>query len=178
MAVVTSRYARAFAEVVFDRKMDAQQSVAEVKSLVALVEGSPDLRKVFENPAIGAEQKRNLLDAIVARAGYSKMVRNFMAVLIDHHRVFQLGEIARLFEHEINDRLGLAEAEVMSARELSDREKQELEQKIGSLSGKRVRATYKIDRNLLGGAVVKLGSTIYDGSVKGQLQKIKEALSS
>lgn len=178
MAIVTSRYARAFADVVFERKMDAQQSLAEVKSLVAVVEGSPDLRKVFENPAIGSDQKRKLLDAIVSRAGYSQPVRNFMAVLIDHHRVHQLGEIYRLLEHEVNERLGLAEAEVLSARDLSDREKQELELKVSTLTGKRVRATYKIDRGLLGGAVVRLGSTIYDGSVKGQLQKIKEALSS
>jgi F-type H+-transporting ATPase subunit delta len=178
MAVVTSRYARALADVVMERKLDPASTVSEVYSVVELLNGSLDLRRVWENPAVPADQKRKLLDVIVARAGLGKEVRNFLAVLIDHHRVHQLGEIARLFETELNERLGFAEAEVSSARELSAAEKRDLELQIGKLTGKRVRAKYAVNTRLLGGAVVKVGSTIYDGSVHGQLQKIREQLSS
>ena len=80
--------------------------------------------------------------------------------------------------HEFNDRLGLAHAEVVSARALSDQEKRELELQVMKITGKRVQAKYETDPKLLGGAMLKIGSTIYDGSVRGQLQKLKEQLSS
>ncbi len=178
MAAVNSRYARAFADVVFDMKLNASAVVQQVRSLVDVVNASAALRRVWENPAIPAEQKRGLLDAIVARLGVMKPVRNFVAVLIDHHRIAALPEIARQFEIELDHRLGFTEAEVTSARALSDEEKSALEAQISNVSGKRVRATYTTDSGLLGGAMVKLGSTIYDGSVKGQLEKLKQELSS
>jgi F-type H+-transporting ATPase subunit delta len=77
---------------------------------------------------------------------------------------------------ELNDRMGIADADVRSARELSDAEKKLLEAEVGKLTGKRVRARYQHDVSLLGGAVVQVGSTIYDGSVAGQLARIREQL--
>ena len=118
------------------------------------------------------------LDAIVAREGLSKPVRNFVAVLIDHRRTAFLPDIARQVEVELNERLGFAEAQVTSVRDLTEGEKRTLEGQVEKLTGKRVRARYAQDASLLGGAVVKVGSTIYDGSVKGQLAKIRETLSS
>jgi F-type H+-transporting ATPase subunit delta len=177
MASVSNRYARAFADVVLDLKLDPGQIVEQVRSLVAVVAGSPDLRRVWDSPAIPGEQKRKLLDRIVSTMGVEKRVRNFIAVLIDHHRIAALGEIARQFEHDLNSRLGFAEAEITSARALSESEKRSLEAQIASLTGKKVRAQYAQDSSVLGGAVVKIGSTIYDGSVRGQLQRLKEQLS-
>lgn len=178
MAVVSNRYARAFADVVFERRLDAMATLQELRGITELVASSAELRKVWEAPSIPPEQKRSLLDSIVSRSNISKPVRNLVALLIDHHRMHQLQEIARIFETEVNERLGLAEADVTSARELSEQERRELESRITSFTGKRVTAKYAIDSKLLGGAVVRMGSTIYDGSVKGQLQKIKEQLSS
>ena len=178
MASVTNIYARALADVVVDKRIDANQAVKELRAVVALLEASPDLRKVWETPSIAAEQKRKVLDAIVAREGLSKPVRNFVAVLIDHRRTAFLPDIARQVEVELNERLGFAEAQVTSVRELTDGEKRTLEGQVEKLTGKRVRARYAQDASLLGGAVVKVGSTIYDGSVKGQLAKIRETLSS
>jgi len=177
MAAVNSRYARAFAEVVLEQKLDAGKVVAELRSLVELVKASPQLRAVWENPAVPGEQKRSLLDAIAKRAAVSRPVRNFLAVLIDRGRLAALAAIARQFESELNERLGFVEAEVASARELSDAEKRALEAQIAEVTGRRVRAHYTRDAALLGGAVIQVGSTIYDGSVKGQLRKLKEALS-
>jgi F-type H+-transporting ATPase subunit delta len=175
---VFSRYARAFTEVVVDRKLDPRKVEDELWAFVSIVESAPNLRAIWENPSVDARQKRAVLDHIVAHVGASRMLRNFIAVLIDHHRVAALPEIARQFEIDINERLGLADAEVTSARELNDSEKHALEARVGEVTGKKVRARYKTDSSVLGGAVVKVGSTIYDGSIHGQLQKLKEALSS
>src|SRR6202158_1355892 len=86
MASVTSTYARAFADVVFDQRLDPAKTVMEAQSLAQLAAGSRQLREVLEAPSIPAEQKRALLDAIVARAGFSRPVRNFVGGLIDHRR--------------------------------------------------------------------------------------------
>src|SRR5512146_239948 len=178
MASVTSRYARAFADVVIDLKLDPTQIREELRSMVEIVGANPDLRRVWESPAVPQEQKLKLLDALAARAGLVSPVRNFMAVLIDHGRMAMLAEIATQFEVELNQRLGVAEAEVTSVRELSSQERAALEEQLAKVTGMKVRASYALDRKLLGGAVVKVGSTIYDGSLRGQLRRIKEQLSS
>jgi F-type H+-transporting ATPase subunit delta len=103
-------------------------------------------------------------------------VRNFIAVLTDHRRLPLFGEILNQLEQELDDRQGFAEAQVSTARTLSDAEKKMLEAEIVRLTGKKVRARYEQDTSLLGGAVVQVGSTIYDGSVQGQLEKIQEQL--
>jgi F-type H+-transporting ATPase subunit delta len=178
MASVASIYARAFADVVFSAHMDAGRAVSGLRRIVSLVTGSVELRRVWENPAVPADQKRKLLDAIVQREGIDKPVRNLVAVLIDHRRLPFLSRIVEQLEKELNARLGFAEAQISSARELGDAEKHTLEAQISKTTGKKVRASYGLDSSLLGGAVVRIGSTIYDGSVKGQLEKIKEAISS
>jgi F-type H+-transporting ATPase subunit delta len=133
---------------------------------------------VWENPAVLAEQKRQLLDVIAERDGISKQVKNLVAVLIDHRRVHFLEPIIVQLEKELDARLGFAEADITSARPLGDAEKREFEAQVGKLTGKKVRARYGQDESLLGGAVVRVGSTIYDGSVKGQLERLREAISS
>ena len=178
MASVTSIYARAFADAVLEIKASPEKSLSEAKGLAELVAGSLELREVWETPSIPAEQKRAVLDAIVAREGISSPVRNFIAVLIDHQRIKFLGPIVKQFEIELNRRLGFAEAEVTSFRELSDTERREIEGQVATLTGLKVRAHYSQDSSILGGAIVRVGSTIYDGSVTGQLEKIREAISS
>jgi F-type H+-transporting ATPase subunit delta len=176
MASVTNTYARAFADVVIDRRLDAGKVLSEAQSLAGLVASSKELREVWEAPSIPAEQKRNLLDAIVAREKMSRELRNFIAVLIDHRRINFLAAVIKQFEHELNQRMGFAEAEITSARELADGERRALEAEVEKLIGRKVRAHYSQDASILGGATVKVGSTIYDGSVKGQLEKIREQL--
>ena len=178
MASVASTYARAFADVVFDEHLDAARATAGLRSIAALFEESVELRRVWENPAVPADQKRKLLDAIVQREGIDKPVRNLVAVLIDHRRLPFLPRIVEQFAKELDARMGFAEAQISSARELGDSERRTLEAQIEKTTGKKVRASYGLDASLLGGAVVRVGSTIYDGSVKGQLEKIKEAISS
>jgi F-type H+-transporting ATPase subunit delta len=176
MASVTRLYARAFADVVFDRRLDAGKTLQELHALSALLAANPDLRRVWENPAITAEQKRGVLDAIVKREGFSRPVRNFVAVLIDHRRIHFLDAIVTELVHELDARMGFAEAQITSVRELSDPEKRALEAQVEKLTGKKVRAKYARDSAILGGAIVRVGSTIYDGSVLGQLQRMREQI--
>jgi F-type H+-transporting ATPase subunit delta len=178
MASVAGTYARAFADVVLSDRLDVDRSIAELRVISSLLAESSDLRRVWENPAIPADQKRQVLDVIAQRDQLSKQARNLVAVLIDHRRVRFLEPIIVQLEKELDARLGFAEAQIISARDLGDSEKRELEAQVGKLTGKKVRANYAQDAALLGGAVVRIGSTIYDGSVRGQLEKLKEAISS
>jgi len=177
MAAITRRYARALADVVQDQKADPRRVEEELRTLSDVVSSAPQLRIVWENPAVEAEEKRAVLDAIVTRIGTARMVRNFIAVLIDHRRIGLLPEIVREVEVELNERLGLAMADVTTARPLDEGQKRALETRVGAVTGRTIRARYETDDSLLGGAVVKVGSTIFDGSIRGQLERLKEELS-
>jgi len=176
MATVTNTYARAFADVVMSMRLDAAATLAEAQQMAAFAHDNRGLREVWDAPAISADQKRAVLDSIVKRAGISRPVRNFVAVLIDHRRTRFIGEIVTQFAQELNQRLGFAEAEVTTSRELSADERSKLEADLGKVTSKRIRATYIKDASILGGAIARVGSTVYDGSVKGQLEKIRQQL--
>ena len=178
MASVTGVYARAFADVVVGSKLDATRLMQELRDFEALLRSSEALRRVLENPSIPGDQKRAVVDAIMTKQGMSRQVRNFILVVTEHRRLPLFADILREVDQVLNDRLGIADAEVVSARELGDSERRLLESEIARLTGKRVRARYERESSLLGGAVVKVGSTIYDGSVKGQLERIREQLTS
>jgi len=178
MASIAGTYARAFADVVLSAHLNADRSVAELRTIAKLLDENIGLRRVWENPAVPADQKRRVLDVIAQRDNISRQVRNLIAVLIDHRRTRFLDPIVRQLEKELDARLGFAEAEITTLRELSDPEKREFESQVAKLTGKKVRAQYLRDPSLLGGAMLRVGSTIYDGSVRGQLERIREAISS
>jgi F-type H+-transporting ATPase subunit delta len=178
MASVVGTYARAFADVIMKKSnlLDPARILGELHTIEALFNESDQLRRVMENPSIPGQQKLAVLDAIAMRLVTTRQVRNFIAVLTDHRRLPLFSEILKQLERELDERQGFAEAQVTSARQLSDAEKRMLEAEITRLTGKNVRAHYGQDASLLGGAMVRVGSTIYDGSVKGQLERIKEQL--
>jgi F-type H+-transporting ATPase subunit delta len=173
MAAVLARYARAFADVTVQHKLNADATAAEMAQMAALIAGNRELRNVLENPAVSHAQKLALLDAIMARMGGSKLLRNFLAVLIDHRRIGSMSEIVEQFKQEMDRRLGIAEARVSSARALTPAERTSLEKQLAELTGMTVRATYAEDAALLGGVLVRVGSTIYDGSVHGRLERMR-----
>jgi F-type H+-transporting ATPase subunit delta len=176
MAAVLGRYARAYAEVAVKNKLNPEKTVAEFQQMSDVVNGSRELRNVLQNPAVSREQKLKLLDSIIQHIGASKMLRNFLAVLIDHRRIGNIGDVLEQFKQELDRRMGIADAKVSSVRELSSAEKKSLEQQLAAITGKTVRATYSQDASLLGGVLVRVGSTIYDGSVQGRLQRMRQEL--
>src|SRR5690349_11874737 len=162
MATVTNTYARAFADVVVSMRLDPAVTLAEAQQMALLARENKGLREVWDAPSIPANQKRAVLDAIVQRARISRPVRNFVAVLIDKRRTRFLTEIVTQFAQELNQRLGFAEAEVTSARELSTDERHGLEADLARVTSKRIRAHYSRDPAILGGAIARVGSTVYD----------------
>lgn len=177
MAAVDTRYAHALSQVVHEQGLDAAATEAQLKDFSALVDGNFDLREVLMNPSIPEAQKLGVLDGLASRLGMSKAVRNFIAVVAHHERLHELNDMIGAF-HSIADAEGhIAEAEIISAHPLDDGAKKLLEQKVADLTGgERVKATYSTDASLLGGAVIKVGSTVYDGSVRAQLEQMKQRL--
>lgn len=176
MADFAARYARAFADVVEQARLPVDQVSSQMADFVAVFDQSRELREVLLNPALGVEARIRVLDALVPRLGLSAPVRNLLAVMIRHERLGALREIREAFRAEMNRRQGISEIEVISARPLDPDERAQMEQGASRLAGRGVRASFREDRSLLGGAVVRIGSTIYDGSVRGRLERMKQQL--
>ena len=176
MSVVALRYAHAFASVAASTHIDTNAAQQQLRDFSETLAGSQELREVLMNPSIAVEQKHNLLGAIAGRIGMFPQVRNFIAVIIDNQRLAELDEILTEYHAVADEQAGLAEAEIVSAHELNAEDRANLEAQVSKLAGSRVRATYRQDATLLGGAVVRIGSTVYDGSIRAQLQQLKQKL--
>ncbi len=176
MSAVSLRYAHAFASVAASAHLDiitAQQQLDDFNGTLA---DSHNLREVLMNPSITTGQKLKVLDAIAARIGMFPQVRNFIAVIMDHRRLHELNEIIAEYRTIADEQSSLAEAEITSAHPLNDQDRAELEAQVAKLAGGRIHATYHQDPTLLGGAVVRIGSTVYDGSIQAQFQQLKQKL--
>lgn len=176
MPAFVSHYARALADVVTQSKLDSAAIDRQLTDFLATWDGSTQLREVFENPAIPVEQKVVILDKMNAKLGMFRELRNFVAILIKNGRIAHLHEVVEAYRTEMQERHGIRQAEIVTARDLSDEEKKTLLAGVGKLAGAKIQPSFKLDKSILGGAVVRIGSTVYDGSVKGRLERLKEAL--
>jgi F-type H+-transporting ATPase subunit delta len=176
MSVLSLRYAHAFASVAASSHLDVAAAQRQLNDFSETLAGSRELREVLMNPSIPNEQKLKVLDAIAGRIGMFPQVRNFLAVIMQHQRLAELDEILTEYHAVSDEQSGLVEAEITSARPLNDQDRAGLEAQVAKLAGGKVRATWLQDATLLGGAVVRIGSTVYDGSVRAQLQQLKQKL--
>ena len=177
MAIVDSRYARAFAAVVSDQKLDEIAAQGQLKDFADTLDGSAELREVLENPSLPEPQKIKVLDAIATRIGMSKTARNLIAVMIAHQRLNEVRDVLASYAAVVDEESSITETEITSARPLDEANRKLLEEQVSKLAGgHKVRATYFEDPTLLGGAVVRIGSTVYDGSVRAQLQQLKQRM--
>lgn len=176
MASSAPRYARAFAEVAESARLDAGAAQQQMRDFAQTLEESGVLREVLENPSIEMTGKLKVLDGIAGRIAMFPQVRNFIAVILEHHRLAELDEILNEYKQVVDDHAGATEARITSARPLNAEDRAQLEAQIAKLAGARVRARYAEDATLLGGAVVEIGSTVYDGSLRAQLQQLKQRL--
>lgn len=176
MAAFTARYARALADVVFEQKLKPEQVQSDLNDFAAAWHESAPLRQVFLDPSFPSAQKVAILDKLNTRLSLSAQVRNFVAVLINHDRMGFFDEIVEDFRHEMNQRLAIAEAEVISSRALDKAERKSLETKIARLASGAVTTTFREDPSLLGGVIIRIGSTVYDDSVRGRIYRLREQL--
>jgi F-type H+-transporting ATPase subunit delta len=175
---VSMRYARALADAVLDPKsgLEAGRAWQELRSFAELVRDNAELRNVLMSPAVSPARKRAVVSRFAGILSASRLVRNFLFVLIDRRRIALLDEVVDAFEAEIDARLGIVRAQVISAAPLDEPQRAEMQAALGRLAGKQVRANFDVDPALIGGAVARIGSTIYDGSVRGQLDALRTRL--
>src|SRR5580704_10021763 len=170
-SAVVNRYANALADVVLSPESDVKppDAIGQLHAFDAAVQGSPDLGKVLSSPAIPVARKRAIIKEIAQRLGLARTVRNFVLVLSDHRRAAGLAQMVDAFELLLDERLGFVRAQVTSAFELSAQQQDDLSGQLGTLAAAPVRLRFAIDPDLIGGVTAKIGSRVYDGSVRGQL---------
>jgi len=176
MAEFATRYANAFAQVVDAAKIPFADAESQLKDFAETLAESAQLREVLADPSIPVDQKIKVIDAICAKTQYAKPVRNFIAVLISHDRIGAFAEVAAAYTAIAEEALGMHTAEITTARDLDEATRNALESKVRSIAGGKLTATYKQDASLLGGAIIRIGSTVYDGSIRGQLARLKQTL--
>lgn len=172
---VARRYAVALADVVL-KSGEADAVRQELKIWKELIETNSDLERALESPAIAHASKERVLEGLIGKTKPTKTTANFLRVLLRNSRIAQLPQITERFEHELEERSGESHASIISARALSDSEKSDFQKTIEKLTGRTVNIRYAIDESIIGGVVTRVGSTVYDGSVKTQLENLKEKL--
>lgn len=175
MKSASLQYANALADIALAQSASTPV-LQQLGDFASAYQESPELRNFFASPAASTEAKRGVVEKISARLGASKIVRNFLFVVVDHQRMHQLPEIFTTFQDVLRERQGIAEAEVFSAVALNDAQKTEMTQTLERVTGKKIEAKFSLDRNLLGGILVRVGDTIYDGSLRNRLNGMRERL--
>ena len=172
---VARRYASALADVVLERG-EAREVQEELLAWEQMIQSSPNLQEVLRNPTIALDQKRAVLNKLIERAKPRPTTANFLKVLLQNQRLTELGEINQKFAEILDVRAGMVAATVTTARSVPENAQQQLHAKLLSLTGKKVRINFATDPDLIGGLVTRIGSTVYDGSVRNHLQLIKEKM--
>jgi F-type H+-transporting ATPase subunit delta len=175
---VANRFAQALADAVLapGSGLEGRQAAGELRAFEELVRSSPELRHVMLSPAVTNSRKRALVSRFAATLAPSRLVRNFLYVIVDRRRADLLGEIATAFETVLDERLGYVRAEVASAAPLSPAQQADLQRALSDVAGKNVRCAFSVDPELIGGVVARIGSKVYDGSVRTQLQSLGQRL--
>lgn len=175
MKSASLQYANALADIALAQGA-AEETVKQLADFGAVYAESTELRTFLANPGVSPAAKHAVLEKIAARLGASKIIRNFLFVLADHRRTHILPEIIAAFEQVIRQRQGIAEADVSSAMELNSTQKGQLSRTLQRLTGKKIKTKYTLDLALLGGAVARIGDTIYDGSLRSRLNEMRTRL--
>lgn len=175
MASVAIRYAKALADVVL-ADGEAERVRAELHGFSNLLSESKELANVLITPAVPIQQKKSLLLALAERAGYSTTTRNLLFILVDHHRIDIFDEILATVHAELDRRLGIQTVAVTTASPLAEGQEKILAERLRVLMQKEIRLQLQTDPKLIGGVVAKVGSTIYDGSIREQLHQLRVQL--
>jgi F-type H+-transporting ATPase subunit delta len=173
---VAARYAGALVDVVTGPSGAPQETLEQLRRFERLLASSTELRHALDSPAVAASRKRAVVSRLAEELTLSGVAQNFLFVLIDHRRLDALSQILDLFEIQLDERLGFARAQVSSARQLNENQRAGLSERLEQLTGKRVRVQFVVDPGLIGGVVARIGSTVYDGSVRGQLAALERRL--
>ena len=177
-SAIASRYANALVDVVTAPRtaLDPQQALGQLQEFAAALAGSPELQNALSTPAVAAARKRAVIERLAARLDMSRVPRNFLCVLIDHRRIEILPAILEAAGELLDARLGFARARITSAQPMPEPQRATLLAELERLTGNRLRALFAVEQELIGGVVARIGSTVYDGSVKGRLEHLGRRL--
>ena len=174
MSVAANRYARAFMDVLYPEK--AQPGLQQLQEFLSLLNEQPDARRFLENPTTAGDRRKRLLKEIFDALSLDRRVANFIGILVDRDRLPVLEEIIEAYQKLLDDRLGILRARVTAAHSLNAFEQRDLVARLERATGKQIRMEVAVDPSFIGGVIAQVGSTIYDGSVRRQLQAFKSRL--
>jgi F-type H+-transporting ATPase subunit delta len=174
MSVAASRYAKALLDVLYPSK--AEKGREQLSQFTAVLSQQTDARLVLENPTIATERRRDLLNKIGDALALEPPVQNFLGLLIDRNRLDLLDEISSTYGTLLDERVGVVKARVTSALELDSKQKDQVVTRLEAITGKKVRMEVLVDPSLIGGLIAQVGSTIYDGSIRQQLETFRNGL--
>ncbi len=172
---VARRYSAALADTVL-QSGETETVRGELAAWNDIFRTNPALINVFSNPAIPHAGKEKLLEELIGRSKPTKTTSNFLRILLRNGRLTEITRINDRFAAVLEDRSGVVAAEITSARELPEDERISFLSNLEKMTGKRVKISYSVDKELIGGVMTRIGSTVYDGSVRTKLENLKERL--
>ncbi len=175
LTTIANRYARALVDVTTERGQTFDV-LADLDRFAALLKSYPALYDAFASPVIPQERKRRVLSALLERMNPKQTSTNFLKLLLDHYRLHRLDAMLAAVRRELDQRAGVVTAEVTLARDAGEDEREQLQDRLRKATGKEVRMKIKSDPNIIGGVVVRIGSRIYDGSIRNQLSQLRQQL--
>lgn len=177
-SAIASRYASALVDVVTGNSpgVDPQRLIQELRSFEEMLASSAELQTALASPAVTLARKKAVIARLAEMLSLSRISRNFLFVLVDHRRTGTLSEIIDSYETLLDERLGFVQADVRSASEMEEQQRAALIAELSRLTGKKVRLRFSVDSGMIGGVVARIGSSVYDGSVRGQLELLGRRL--
>jgi F-type H+-transporting ATPase subunit delta len=175
ITTIANRYARALADVITERG-ETNEVVAELSHFAQLMTQHEQLRDVFASPVLPLDRKRAVLNDILTRLKLLPTSNNLLQLLLNNSRLHELDQVLRALTRELDSRTNIVSAEITTAREISEQEKSMLRDNLKTATGKDVRLQFRTDPSLIGGVVTRIGSLVYDGSIKNHLARMKRRL--
>ena len=178
VGALASHYARALADAVFGANsgISPEDAVEQFRSAEALFSGSKELERALLSPAVSKTRREAVISKLASELGLHRIIKNFLLVVVSHRRTKELPAMRHEFELLVDERLGWIPAEIASAKELNDRQKQEIERTLGSKLGKFIRAHYRVEPDLLAGIRARVASREYDATLRGKLEHMRQRL--
>ncbi len=174
-SAILERYAKSLADIAFEENLE-EKVTEDLKTYNEIFRTVPDILEIFHSPAVPRETKGNLLGELMAQHPVNPITRNFLRILLQHNRIRYFQQILDAFLRSVNERKGIVSARVTAAEPMSQQEVASLESRLSGMTGKHVNIELKTDASLLGGIVIQMGSTVFDGSIRTQLADIKRRL--
>jgi F-type H+-transporting ATPase subunit delta len=172
---VARRYAEAMADVAIAHNI-VDQVDAELRVFAGMMRESRELADVFASPVLPQADKGRVLEALIARARPGTFTANLLRAMLNNGRLPLIPDVYEQYRRLINERRGVVVAEVTTAQPLNAQEQAQLSQRLQAMTGKQVEFQFKTDAALIGGVITRIGSVVYDGSVRTQLQEIEQRL--